>query len=167
MSPATRYTFRCNTTSIMKIYNFVILSGLLLFVFGVDNEVTFCRLWHTPLFYFCQINVWCLSNLSRLESLSSSQTSVSALQFSNVQLRDTPSRHRHGDIILVCDTIFQLAWKKWRHVDWIKPVWTGWKNALATKYFNVSRQRKMQQTARTWTFGRYELNYDKLIEVFP
>ena len=25
-------------------YNFVILSGLLLFVFGVDNEVAFCRL---------------------------------------------------------------------------------------------------------------------------
>ena len=27
-----------------KFYNFVILSGLLLFVFGVDNEVAFCRL---------------------------------------------------------------------------------------------------------------------------
>ena len=25
-------------------YNFVILSGLLLFVFGVDNEVAFCKL---------------------------------------------------------------------------------------------------------------------------
>ena len=25
-------------------YTFVILSGLLLFVFGVDNEVAFCRL---------------------------------------------------------------------------------------------------------------------------
>ena len=29
---------------IFKFYNFVILSGLLLFVFGVDNEVAFCRL---------------------------------------------------------------------------------------------------------------------------
>ena len=29
---------------IYKFYNFVILSGLLLFVFGVDNEVAFCRL---------------------------------------------------------------------------------------------------------------------------
>ena len=27
---------------IHKFYNFVILSGLLLFVFGVDNEVAFC-----------------------------------------------------------------------------------------------------------------------------
>ena len=27
-----------------KFYNFVILSGLLLFVFGVDTEVAFCRL---------------------------------------------------------------------------------------------------------------------------
>ena len=27
-----------------KFYNFVILSGLLLFVFGVDDEVAFCRL---------------------------------------------------------------------------------------------------------------------------
>ena len=26
-----------------KFHNFVILSGLLLFVFGVDNEVAFCR----------------------------------------------------------------------------------------------------------------------------
>ena len=25
-------------------YNFVILNGLLLFVFGVDNEIAFCRL---------------------------------------------------------------------------------------------------------------------------
>ena len=29
---------------ICKFYNFVILSVLLLFVFGVDNEVAFCRL---------------------------------------------------------------------------------------------------------------------------
>ena len=29
---------------IYEFYNFVILSGLLLFVFGVDNEVAFCRL---------------------------------------------------------------------------------------------------------------------------
>ena len=29
---------------INKFYNFVILRGLLLFVFGVDNEVAFCRL---------------------------------------------------------------------------------------------------------------------------
>ena len=27
-----------------KFYNLVILSGLLLFVFGVDTEVAFCRL---------------------------------------------------------------------------------------------------------------------------
>ena len=27
-----------------KFYNFVILSGVLLFVFGVDFEVAFCRL---------------------------------------------------------------------------------------------------------------------------
>ena len=27
-----------------QFYNFVILSGLLLFVFGVDSEVAFCRL---------------------------------------------------------------------------------------------------------------------------
>ena len=27
-----------------KFYNFVILRGLLLFVFGVDSEVAFCRL---------------------------------------------------------------------------------------------------------------------------
>ena len=27
-----------------KFYNFVILSGLLLFVFGMDTEVAFCRL---------------------------------------------------------------------------------------------------------------------------
>ena len=27
-----------------KLYSFVILSDLLLFVFGVDNEVAFCRL---------------------------------------------------------------------------------------------------------------------------
>ena len=27
-----------------KFYNFVILGGLLLFVFSVDNEVAFCRL---------------------------------------------------------------------------------------------------------------------------
>ena len=30
--------------SICKFYNFVILSGLLLFVFSVDNEVALCRL---------------------------------------------------------------------------------------------------------------------------
>ena len=29
---------------IYQFYNLVILSGLLLFVFGVDNEVAFCRL---------------------------------------------------------------------------------------------------------------------------
>ena len=29
---------------IYKFYNFGILRGLLLFVFGVDNEVAFCRL---------------------------------------------------------------------------------------------------------------------------
>ena len=29
---------------IFKFYNFMILSGLLLFVFGVDTEVAFCRL---------------------------------------------------------------------------------------------------------------------------
>ena len=42
---------------IRKFYNLVKLSGLLLSVFGVDNEVAFCRLWHTSLFYFRQINV--------------------------------------------------------------------------------------------------------------
>ena len=46
-------------------YNFVMLSGLLLFVFSVDNEVAFCRLLyftfsfskkrHTSLFCFRQI----------------------------------------------------------------------------------------------------------------
>ena len=35
-----RYCF----TFIYEFYNFVILSGLLLFVFGVDNEVAFCKL---------------------------------------------------------------------------------------------------------------------------
>ena len=38
-----------------KFYNFVISSGLLLFVFGVDLEVAFCRLSHTSLFHFRQI----------------------------------------------------------------------------------------------------------------
>ena len=42
-------------------YNFVILRGLLLFVFGVDNEVAFCRLSHSSLFYFRQINVLIIS----------------------------------------------------------------------------------------------------------
>ena len=35
-----RYCF----SLLYKFYNFVILSGFLLFVFGVDNEVAFCRL---------------------------------------------------------------------------------------------------------------------------
>ena len=35
-----------------KFYNFVILCGLLLFVFGMDTEVAFCRLWHISLFIF-------------------------------------------------------------------------------------------------------------------
>ena len=30
--------------SVYKFFNFVTLSGLLFFVFGVDNEVAFCRL---------------------------------------------------------------------------------------------------------------------------
>ena len=34
-----RYCF-----TLYKFFNFVILSGLLLFVLGVDNEVVFCRL---------------------------------------------------------------------------------------------------------------------------
>ena len=37
---------------VYKFHIFVILSGLLLFVFGVDNKVAFCRLRHTSLFYF-------------------------------------------------------------------------------------------------------------------
>ena len=48
-----------------KFYNFVILSGLLLFVFGVDNEVAFCRSWHTSLFYFRQINVLIILNIHK------------------------------------------------------------------------------------------------------
>ena len=48
---------------IYKFYNFVVLSGLLLFVFGVDNEVSFCRSWHTSLFYFRQINVLIILNI--------------------------------------------------------------------------------------------------------
>ena len=50
-------------TYICKFYNFVILSGLLLFVFGMDNEVAFCRSWHTSLFYFRQINVLIILNI--------------------------------------------------------------------------------------------------------
>ena len=46
-----------------KFYNFMILSGLLLFVFGVDSEVAFCRLCHTSLFYFRQINVLIILNI--------------------------------------------------------------------------------------------------------
>ena len=33
------------------------------FVFGVINEVAFCRLWHTSLFYFRQINVLIILNI--------------------------------------------------------------------------------------------------------
>ena len=51
---------------IFKCYNFVILSGLLLFVFGVDNEVAFCRLWHTSLFYFRQINVLNILSIGKI-----------------------------------------------------------------------------------------------------
>ena len=46
-----------------KFYNFVILSGLLLFVFGVDSEVALCRLWHISLFYFRQRNVLIILNI--------------------------------------------------------------------------------------------------------
>ena len=46
-----------------KFYNFVILSSLLLFVFGVDTEVAFCRSWHTSLFHFGQINVLIILNI--------------------------------------------------------------------------------------------------------
>ena len=49
-----RYCFILYT--VYKFFNFVILRGLLLLVFGVDNEVAFCKLWHTSLFYFRQIN---------------------------------------------------------------------------------------------------------------
>ena len=48
-----------------KFYNFVILSGLLLFVFGVDNEVAFCRLWLTSLLYFRKINVLIILNIGK------------------------------------------------------------------------------------------------------
>ena len=46
-----------------KFHNFVILSGLLFFVFGLDSEVAFCRLCHTSLFYFRQINVLIILNI--------------------------------------------------------------------------------------------------------
>ena len=46
-----------------KFYNFVILIGLLLFVFGVDNEIALCRLWHTSRFYFRQINALIILNI--------------------------------------------------------------------------------------------------------
>ena len=46
-----------------KFNNFVILSGLLLFVFGVDNQVAFCRLRHNSLFYFRQINMLIILNI--------------------------------------------------------------------------------------------------------
>ena len=37
-------SFRCIVVFyVYKLYNFAILSGILLFVFGVDNEVAFCR----------------------------------------------------------------------------------------------------------------------------
>ena len=56
-SISIRYCFIIYTGVYSKFYNFVILSGFLLFVFGVDNEVAFCRLWHTSIFYFRQISV--------------------------------------------------------------------------------------------------------------
>ena len=55
-------SIRC-IVSCYKLYNFVILSGLLLFVFGVDDKVAFCRLWHTSLSHFRQINVLIILNL--------------------------------------------------------------------------------------------------------
>ena len=72
-----------------KSYNFVILSGLLLFVFGVDDEVAFCRLCHNSLFYFRQINVLIILNLDLLkhrQNIYMSSLEVSKLSFVKAQL---------------------------------------------------------------------------------
>ena len=70
---------------VYKFHNFVILSGLLLFVFGVDNEVAFCRSSHTSLFYFRQMNALIILNiLKHRQNMSSLE--VCKLSYVKAQL---------------------------------------------------------------------------------